>query len=1179
MQYIISTLHLPGAFSKSHSRQFQARIFLSFLLALSSLVSLSQAMFEKTYSNFTRIRKFVVTSDGGSIIAGQSSYLGNADMAMMKLDANGNVQWAHAYGNGTAVDMAESVAQTLDGGYILVGNSAQDCYVVKTNSVGVVQWQQTHTPSFSKVANDVVQLPDSSYVIGTGSLASSSYAVGGGYMRLDKSGNMIWCKSYGSQSFTCCTYNPYIYKILKLNNSSSLFAIGSRASSSTMDGYIAKFSPAGTILMEKAESVSVRFYNGIQTADNNIVLVGRCNGSNSAIITKIDTSGNLIWSRIFDNGSPLPSPQSVVELPTGDLLVYGYTTVGKSILIQTNSVGVVQKSREITNFYNTTFSIEDNLTIAATPDGAYLVARDNRVKKIPLDIDQSCASTAAVFNHASSSSSVLNSPQGITTSYNTPVKTFIDGVVAAVATSVCSSTYCAGVSAPAAISGTTTVCSGASVSYSIPAVSGATSYSWSLPGTWSGTSTGNSITLTAGASGGTIAVAAVNSCTTSFSSTLAVTVNPSATVPGAVSGPSALCAGTTDTYSIAPVSGASAYAWTLPGGWTGVSSTNSISATAGTAGGNIAVSSLNNCGASVAQTLPVTVSAIPAQPVAINGNSSPCAGSSNTYSVAAVGGATSYSWSLPGGWTGSSTTNSIAAIAGSSGGTISVAAINSCGTSANQVQAVTIGTAPVMPSAILGSTVVCPSSSTVYSVSPASGATAYSWSLPGGWTGSSTTNSITITSGASGGNISVAAVNGCGTSALQVQTVTTGSVPAMPGSIHGTTVVCPGSSLSYSVPAVSGATSYSWSLPGGWSGSSTANSITAMVGTSGGNIMVASINACGASALQSQPVIIGAAPAMPVSVSGTATVCAGSSTSYSTALVSGASSYAWTLPSGWSGSSSTNSISVVSGTSGGNIQVVAVNGCGMSAAQLLPVNAISAPASPLAIYGNTTACIGASNAYSVTAVSGAGSYSWLLPSGFSGTSTSNVIIVTAGGSGGAIQVTANNSCGSSGLQSIAVLVSALPDVQAGSSSSLICTGETATLTANGAATYAWSTGASTPSLVVSPGSTTSYTVTGTSANGCVNTAVVAQQVSTCTGVQEITSSRIAIYPNPTNGLFTIESAVGGRVTITTAFGQEIRSEAFFTGQHSIDLQHEANGLYFIHLSIGNGSYTFKLIKD
>ena len=62
----------------------------------------------------------------------------------------------------------------------------------------------------------------------------------------------------------------------------------------------------------------------------------------------------------------------------------------------------------------------------------------------------------------------------------------------------------------------------------------------------------------------------------------------------------------------------------------------------------------------------------------ISGNNQVCSGTTQTYSIVPVSNATGYSWTLPSGWTGSSTTNSITALAGNSG-TISVVAVNSCG--------------------------------------------------------------------------------------------------------------------------------------------------------------------------------------------------------------------------------------------------------------------------------------------------------------------------------------------------------------------------------------------------------------------------------------------------------------------------------------------------------------------
>lgn len=80
-----------------------------------------------------------------------------------------------------------------------------------------------------------------------------------------------------------------------------------------------------------------------------------------------------------------------------------------------------------------------------------------------------------------------------------------------------------------------------------------------------------------------------------------------------------------------------------------------------------------------------TVTTIPDQPAAISGPATVCAGSSASYSIIAVAGATSYIWTFPSGWSitkGLGTTN-VTVIAGSSGGNISVSAINSCGNSSD----------------------------------------------------------------------------------------------------------------------------------------------------------------------------------------------------------------------------------------------------------------------------------------------------------------------------------------------------------------------------------------------------------------------------------------------------------------------------------------------------------------
>jgi hypothetical protein len=151
--------------------------------------------------------------------------------------------------------------------------------------------------------------------------------------------------------------------------------------------------------------------------------------------------------------------------------------------------------------------------------------------------------------------------------------------------------------------------------------------------------------------------------------------------PGAIIGETSVCQGSPHIYIISPVSGATSYTWTLPSGWSGSSASTSITATAGAIGGIISVTAGNLYGTSILSTLSVSVTALPAQPGAITGETSVCQGSSQTYNISPVSGATTYTWTLPSGWSGSSASTSITATAGATGGTISVTANNSCGTS------------------------------------------------------------------------------------------------------------------------------------------------------------------------------------------------------------------------------------------------------------------------------------------------------------------------------------------------------------------------------------------------------------------------------------------------------------------------------------------------------------------
>lgn len=104
-----------------------------------------------------------------------------------------------------------------------------------------------------------------------------------------------------------------------------------------------------------------------------------------------------------------------------------------------------------------------------------------------------------------------------------------------------------------------------------------------------------------------------------------------------------------------------------------------------------------------------------------------------------------------------------------------------------------------------------------------------------------------------------------------------------------------------------------------------------------------------------------------------------------------------------------------------------------------------------------------------------------------------------------------------------ITVAPSPSVQVQTSHTLICSGETVTLTASGAQSYTWTTGPAHHTWVVSPAFTTLYVVKG-SDGACSSESYVVQNVSECAGLADAQNSLLRVYPNPFSEQITVESA-------------------------------------------------------
>lgn len=153
-----------------------------------------------------------------------------------------------------------------------------------------------------------------------------------------------------------------------------------------------------------------------------------------------------------------------------------------------------------------------------------------------------------------------------------------------------------------------------------------------------------------------------------------------------------------------------------------------------------------------------------------------------------------------------------------------------------------------------------------------------------------------------------------------------------------------------------------------------------------------------------------------------------------------------------------------------------------------------------------------------------------------------------------------------------------PMVSAVSSASVLCTGNSAVLTASGAATYTWNTSANTSTISISPSTNTTYTVTGESGY-CISSFTIMQVVDPCTGLFENAKlETTTIFPNPFDTQLHIVSDTETEIVIRNVVGKEIKRENIF-GEKVIDTSKLPNGIYFVDLKTSGGKKTIKLICE
>jgi uncharacterized delta-60 repeat protein len=319
------------------------------------------------------------TSDGGYIVAGRAFGFGagNFDSLIIKLDSSGNIQWSRAIG-GTNFDEARSIQQTSDGGYIVAGwtngfGTIDDVLIIKLNSSGTIQWSRVIGGTNVDIAYSIQQTSDGGYIVAG---RTESFGTGGDALiiKLDSSGNIQWSRAIGG------TNGEEALSIQQTSDGGYIVAgITNSFGAGNYDALIIKLNASGNIQWSRAigGTGSDQARSIQQTSDGGYIVAGYTESFGTGgdiLIIKLNSSGNIQWSRAI-GGTGSDQASSIQQTSDGGYIVAGSTNSfgagGDVLIIKLNSSGNIQWSRAIGGT-NSDYA----RSIQQTSDGGYIVAGD-----------------------------------------------------------------------------------------------------------------------------------------------------------------------------------------------------------------------------------------------------------------------------------------------------------------------------------------------------------------------------------------------------------------------------------------------------------------------------------------------------------------------------------------------------------------------------------------------------------------------------------------------------------------------------------------------------------------------------------------------------------------------------------------------------------------------------------
>ncbi len=273
------------------------------------------------------------TADGGFILAGYTkSYgAGSKDFWLVKTYSNGTAEWNRAFG-GTDGEGARAVQQTADGGFILAGSTVSygagstDVWLVKTDSDGTEEWNRTFGGTGYEVARSVQQTTDGGFIL-AGWIGSHGVGYDEAWLvKTDSNGTEEWNRTFRG------TYYDRAHSVQQTTDGGFILAGWTESyGTGSADFWLVKTDSDGKEDWNKTfggtnwdEAHSVQ-----QTTDGGFILAGSVDsygaGSTDAWLVKTDSNGTAEWTKTF-GGTQGDSAFSVRQTTDGGFILAGGTT-------------------------------------------------------------------------------------------------------------------------------------------------------------------------------------------------------------------------------------------------------------------------------------------------------------------------------------------------------------------------------------------------------------------------------------------------------------------------------------------------------------------------------------------------------------------------------------------------------------------------------------------------------------------------------------------------------------------------------------------------------------------------------------------------------------------------------------------------------------------------------------